>query len=150
MKHLCSLLLTVTIAASCGGGQFDQKSYNQIAAEVKAEMNRLSVPCPVAGPVVSVSKPDSVTLELREGGLQLYKKHLLTMDDLQIAIVPNKVTSDGFQFTYETDLVEYALDRKPMTTRDAGTIWLYCDKYKKYNEPKQAPTAPTSKMVTVE
>lgn len=144
------MILAIGLAASCGGDQFDQKSYNQIAEEVKAEMNKLSVRCPVSGPIVSVVKPDSVTLELREGGLQLYKKHQLLVDGREVAIVPTKVTDDGFQFKYETDLVEYALDRKPITTRDAGTIWLYCDKYKKYNEPKDAPAAPASKMVTVE
>ena len=150
MLHPYFITMMALLLVGCGGDKFDQKSYNQIGKAVKAEMNKLSIPCPVSKDGIGVVVPDSLQLQITDGILKLYKKQILIMDDQTISIIPNKVTADGFQFTYEADITEYSLDRGPLVTRDAGTIWLYCDKHKKHNEPKAEPTLPTSKMVTVE
>ncbi len=147
------ILAFTLLLLSCGGDKFDQKSYNFLAEEVKMEINKLSIPCPVNQKEIAVRDLDNIVikgLEDTEEKLILYKNYILMIDQIVVHITPNKTTKDGFQFAYWTDLTEYQLDSKPIITRDAGTIWMYCDDHKKYNSPKKEPLLPTSNMTTVD
>ena len=137
----------------CAGDKFDQKSYNILAEEVKKEINKLSIPCPVGEKEILVGNLNEVNLKGFEddtAALEKFKKISLLYEDQEVTIIVNKSTKDGFQFKYSTDITEFALDRKPIITRDEGTIWMYCDDYKKHNEPKAEPEVSPSVMITVE
>lgn len=139
---------------SCQEDKFDKRGAGILAKEIQLEVNKVSIPCPVDKEGIVLNELDKITLtglEKTDGVLKLYKKYTLDYDGQDVTIRPNKTTKDGFQFTYMTDIVEHSLGEKPVTTRDEGTIWLYCDKYKKHNIPKEKAPQPTGvHMVTVE
>jgi len=149
----CFFLLICSLA-SCGGEQIDKKSYNILAAELKTEINKLSIPCDQDSKTVTLeglSQLNFPDIAGDKAALPMYKKLKFVLDNEPVDIVINKMTKDGFQFKYSSIIREYSLDAsRPDVILDEGTIWMYCDKFKKHNEPKKEPEVTPNVMVTVE
>lgn len=153
--RILALLLFVCLWSCKSESDFDQQGYNVIGKKVQAEMNKLSIPCPV-GDRVQIFNIDSITIDElpeNEGYLDINQKYTLQYEETPVSIYPNKRTKDGFQFRYVAYLKDYALDKEqPVITKDEGTVWLYCDDYKKHNTPKarKKQQQTTGKMIIVE
>lgn len=147
------LIILILCGLSCHEDNFDQKSFNFMAEEIKTQFNKFDIPCGLQDKIELNNKTESTINGLSNQIIKLkkYKKHELYIDDLKVDFIINKANENGFQFKYSTDLIDYQIDKKPIITRDEGTIWMYCDKYKKHNLPKsKKPTSPTGVMITVE
>jgi len=150
---LCSFIFSALLT-SCGGEKIDKKSYNILATELKAEINKLTIPCDQEGKTIALEGLNQLNfpdIETDKSEFPLYKKLKFILDKEPVDIVINKLTKDGFQFKYSSIIREYSLDAsRPDVILDEGTIWMYCDKYKKHNEPKKEPEVQPNVMVTVE
>lgn len=149
------LALLLSVSSSCIDKPFDSKGSYVLGREIKAHMNQLSIPCPVAKEGVKLADMGGVNIEDLSAAnmtLQIGKPYTVLYDDLSIKLLLSKITKDGFEFSYTTDVPQYGNGPKPSIMRDEGVIWLYCDDYKKWNEPKakKEPELPRTKMVTVE
>ena len=149
-----SVVIASALFASCSGEKIDKKSYNILAPDLKAEINKLVIPCDQQGKTLELKGLNQLNfpdIEADNSEIPLYKKLKFILDEEPVDIVINKLTKDGFQFKYSSIIREYSLDAsRPDVILDAGTIWMYCDKYKKHNEPKEEPEIQPNVMVTVE
>ena len=150
-------ILTITLLcmiSGCKDQQFDSKGAYVYGQEIKAHMNQMSIACPVATAGVAIADFGGVVISDfdAEDVLKVGKKYVVQYEDLLVDIWLSKITKDGYEFRYTTDVPTFTVGEKTHVIRDEGQIWLYCDDYKKWNEPKarKEPELPRTKMVTVE